>query len=145
MAYVDLNPIRANMADTLEASNHTSIQYRLNAKRVGKTPKRLMKFSDCTTQSNSLTVSSAVLPFTLEDYFTFVAATGKVKDKSGQSQKTITFENWNAYINIFKSGCTAVGSVASLRKYKEKKKLLRIRGMGYNIKVLVCGKYTKSI
>lgn len=82
MAYVDLNPIRANMADTLEASNHTSIQYRLNAKRVGKSPKRLMKFSDCTTQSNSLTVSSAVLPFTLDDYFAFVAATGNQTNRT---------------------------------------------------------------
>ena len=29
MAYVDLNPVRAGMADTLEASSHTSIRERL--------------------------------------------------------------------------------------------------------------------
>jgi hypothetical protein len=33
-AYVDLNPIRAAMAETLEASDHTSVQRRIEAQRA---------------------------------------------------------------------------------------------------------------
>ena len=66
MAYVDLNPIRANMATSLETSDFTSIQARLlaNAKALqGKTtPAKLMPFSD----ENS--TISETLPFRFDDY-----------------------------------------------------------------------------
>lgn len=72
MAYVDLNPVRANMAKTPESSNHTSIQYRIRAARAGKTPKRLMPFS-----SKSKRGLSTGLPFTLIEYLQAVDATSR--------------------------------------------------------------------
>lgn len=72
MAYVDLNPVRANVAKTPETSNHTSIQYRIRAARVGKTPKRLMPFA-----GNPQRDSPHGLPFTLSDYLQLVDTTSR--------------------------------------------------------------------
>jgi hypothetical protein len=44
MAYVDLNPIRAKMARTLESSDHTSIQQRMNATKQTQQPNNLLPF-----------------------------------------------------------------------------------------------------
>jgi len=41
MAYVDLNPVRAGMAETLEGSDHTSIQQRLS--HPAQTPGKMLK------------------------------------------------------------------------------------------------------
>ena len=109
MAYVDLNPIRADMAKSLEDSDFTSIQERLYhfaKRRKQKTtankvfikkmdakleqaqdPKnkkiskaKLMKFD-----GRSHTRIQNALPITREDYFLLVEATGRVvrEDKRG--------------------------------------------------------------
>lgn len=76
MAYVDLNPIRANIATSLQTSKHTSIHYRMNAQRVGKTPKYLMVFNDQAIKTQPH------LPFNYHDYISLVEATFKAhKDK----------------------------------------------------------------
>jgi hypothetical protein len=39
MAYVDLNPIRANMADTQETSDHICVKSRINSLKSNTQPK----------------------------------------------------------------------------------------------------------
>jgi len=90
MAYVDLNPIRAGMAETPEESEYTSIRERLLAfaqRKRGRPPK--IK----TTQPESLVAlteqenvdNDQAIPFDLEDYLELVDITGRIirSDKRG--------------------------------------------------------------
>ncbi len=72
MAYVDLNPMRAGIANTPESSSYTSIQKRLRAAKHNKQPRRLRPFS-CASSTPSVNT----LPFLLEDYFELLAHTGR--------------------------------------------------------------------
>ncbi len=82
MAYVDLNPIRATQAETLETSEHTSIQERLKA-YADKTsePSHLMP---CQSTSSEITHKN-ILPFSKEEYISLVTWTGQQirDDKKG--------------------------------------------------------------
>nr|WP_232364402.1 transposase [Salinimonas lutimaris] len=70
MAYVDLNPVRAQLADTIEKSSHTSICKRIRAARVKRQPTQLLPFADKLKNTRS-----DGLPFQLEDYFALVEST----------------------------------------------------------------------
>lgn len=76
MAYVDLNPIRANIANTLNSSHFTSIQYRLNAQRSNKVPKFLMPFNDKRIDGK------VALPFDFPDYLQLLNNTLKQENSS---------------------------------------------------------------
>ena len=78
MAYVDLNPIRACMANTPEASDHTSIQRRIKIKPQTQT--NLFPFV-----GNPRKDMPAGLPFQLIDYLQLVDWTGRIirDDKRG--------------------------------------------------------------
>jgi REP element-mobilizing transposase RayT len=83
MAYVDLNPIRAGIADNLEESDFTSIQdriFEIQKKRDNDKP-QLMQFAETDTASSK----EAYLPYALQDYLELVDWTGRVvrKDKKG--------------------------------------------------------------
>ncbi len=80
MAYVDLNPIRAKMADTPENSDHTSIKQRIDMAKQGQQPTLLMLFA-----GNPRAGMPKGLPFELKDYVALVDATGRVmrEDKRG--------------------------------------------------------------
>ena len=85
MAYVDLNPIRAGMAESLEESDFTSIQQRIRQIRSGacdhqETP-ILMSFSGGREQMDG----PAFLPYGLKQYLELVEWTGRIKraDKRG--------------------------------------------------------------
>lgn len=79
MAYVDLNPVRAGMADSLEDSDFTSIQQRLRAHKKASraTSPALMKFSDEQPDTTSQT-----LPFGFRHYIELVQWTGHVRQKA---------------------------------------------------------------
>jgi len=87
MVYVDLNPIRAQMATTPENSNHTSIQQRIaKAQHVQlpnhkhQQPEQLMQFA-----GNPRKGMPAGLPFRLTDYIELVDWSGRIlrDDKKG--------------------------------------------------------------
>jgi putative transposase len=83
MAYVDLNPIRAGIADNLEESDFTSIQdriFEIQNKRDNNKP-QLMAFAESETASRQ----EACLPYSLRDYLDLVDGTGRVvrNDKKG--------------------------------------------------------------
>ena len=87
MAYVDLNPIRAAMANTPEQSNHTSIKKRITKAKKAYSPNHpqqqvnaLMPFAGNPRQN-----MPHGLPFKLTDYLELVDWTGRVlrDDKRG--------------------------------------------------------------
>ena len=83
MAYVDLNPVRAGIADSLEDSDYTSIQARirqLQNQQDEETP-ALMAFAESETEEQPM----ALLPFRLKDYLEVVDWTGREQrsDKKG--------------------------------------------------------------
>jgi len=87
MVYVDLNPIRARMADTPEQSEHTSIKQRLKQALKGQQPYRpeqqpegLFPFAGSPGES-----MPEGMPFNLADYLELVDWSGRIirEDRKG--------------------------------------------------------------
>jgi putative transposase len=135
MAYVDLNPVRAKMAKTPEASDHTSIKYRINAARLGKTPKRLMPFA-----GNPRQEMSHGLPFTLPDYLQLVDITSRYlhPNKRGKVEHdlpsilerlNIGQEHWLTLTTQFETCFKhAAGKVTHLEQYAHNQHQQRVQG-----------------
>ncbi len=71
MAYVDLNPIRANMAKTPEQSKYTSVHKRIMLIKKGKkTPNSLERFV-------GINQTDVGIPFKLNDYLELIDWTGR--------------------------------------------------------------------
>ena len=126
MAYVDLNPIRAKMANTPEESDHTSIKQRLTYAKDGKQPKQLLRFAGMPRQ-----IMPKGLPFELKSYLELVELTGRCirEDKRGYIESAhlpllervnISTENWlkltTQFTRVFHG---AVGRPASQEGYCE--------------------------
>lgn len=136
MAYVDLNPIRANIAANPEQSNYTSIQQRITLARQGKQPESLLKFS-----GNPSQIKIAGIPFELDEYLELVDQTGRCirEDKIGYidqklppilTRLNISADNW---LNISKSFTRvfhgAVGKEEALSDYCEHLHIKRRRNL----------------
>jgi len=86
MAYVDLNPIRARLAETPEASDYTSVKHRIKAAlkarttKTAITPTGLLPFAGYPRKD-----MPDGLPFKLTDYLELVEWTGRIirEDKRG--------------------------------------------------------------
>ncbi|MBH0058963.1 hypothetical protein I6F65_18635 [Pseudoalteromonas sp. SWXJZ94C] len=126
MTYVDLNPIRAKMANTPEEPDHTSVQERLTHAKDGKQPKKLLRFAGMPRQ-----IMPKGLPFELKSYLELVELTGRCirEDKRGYIESThlpllervsISPENWLKLTTQFT--CVfhgAVGRPSSQARYCE--------------------------
>ncbi|MBU2869431.1 transposase [Colwellia sp. E2M01] len=132
MAYVDLNPVRAKMAQTIQTSQYTSIFERIHDKASDiDTPsqlsfpiKPLLGFIGNDHQN-----SSKGITYSLLDYLTLVEETGKIirEDKLGAinlqgmsllQQLGINQENWlNLAQHFGKQYHYAVGSLEELSEF----------------------------
>ena len=127
--YVDLNPIRAKMAESVQTAQYTSIFERIhdtasdidNKSQLSFTPKALLGFI-----GNEEKHSPKGIAFSLLDYLTLVEETGKVirADKRGSlnentcvllTQLGIDSDDWLQLAEHFgKQYHQAVGSLAEL-------------------------------
>ena len=85
MAYVDLNPIRANMANSPETSDHTCVKSRIDRLKSSTQSKRSIEDfigSDPNVKG---------LPFVLRDYLELVDWTGRIirNGKAGSITQTL--------------------------------------------------------
>jgi REP element-mobilizing transposase RayT len=120
MAYVDLNPVRAGMAETPEESDFTSIQERIqrrdprrrNLKKgnLGQTVHSLLSFAD---QGNN---PDTALPFNFPDYLELVDWSGRaiVQGKRGAIPEQLTRTNLLYSPEHDNSGIGSRGSLALL-------------------------------
>ncbi|MGF1723978.1 alpha-amylase family glycosyl hydrolase [Photobacterium nomapromontoriensis] len=124
MAYVDLNPVRAGVANTPETSAHTSIKKRANAAKSSYQPKTLLPFV-----GNPRANMPKGLPFVFTDYLLLVDETGRaIRDgtKGCISDNTLSIvtrlglseENWlELTSHLEKNFSGAIGKEHLLREY----------------------------
>jgi len=88
MAYVDLNPIRAKIAQSPETSAHTSIKRRIERAHATPLPNHLDQLSSglLPFAGNPRNDMPRGLPFSLSDYLELVDWSGRIirEDKKGQ-------------------------------------------------------------
>ena len=132
MAYVDLNPVRANIAKTPESSGFTSVKQRVRAAITKKQPTMLLPFV-----GNPRQAMPKGLPFELKDYLELIELTGRCirEDKAGHieahqpallNRLNINPENWLILSKDFRRLFHgAVGHRDALTDYCENKGLKR--------------------
>ena len=156
MAYVDLNPIRAGVAELPEDSDYSSIQDRIGEfanRRVGrprKTSKAPTKQLDVEFQRKPQLISfnaghdlkdnEQALAFSLEDYMQLMDWTGRAirNDKRGYIPETappilerlgLSIENWLKFVPAVEKEFThAIGHREKMVAYAEKFELNWLRG-----------------
>ena len=147
MTYVDLNPIRANLADTPEDSDFTSIQERIrdfsqsSDDTINATTRLpyLLEFGG----DESLNRSENTIPFHLDNYIALLDWTGRAvwDDKRGSipQQLAPVFERLNMDSNDWLAAIKsaghcyglAKGPIARLKQYAERLGKQWIRRQSY--------------
>ncbi|WP_052154979.1 hypothetical protein, partial [Aliiglaciecola lipolytica] len=129
MVYVDLNPIRANMASTPETSKHTSIKRRIRDFKKGYQPSTLMPFI-----GNPKQPQSQGLMFELVDYLTLADLSGRnmAPDKRGAidvnespilQRLGLDEHTWKTMFLTFETTFSvAAGLSDTLKRYKRKRR-----------------------
>jgi hypothetical protein len=140
MTYVDLNPIRAEMAKTPEQSDFTSIQQRIRKKqnKPQENTVKLLPLKRTKTPTHKHGFS-----FSEQDYFELVDTTGRIirEDKRGYIPNHIPpiLERLNlnpdGFIQLMKrtddiAGLYVVGSPSSLTHFVENISQKFIKGIG---------------
>ena len=133
MTYVDLNPIRAQMAKTPEQSDFTSIQRRIKAAIHDKQPARLLPFV-----GNEQQALPKGLRFAANDYLALVDDTGRIirDDKRGAIQPStanilnninIPLDSWLKVTLEFKHLFTGpVGTLQDVSRYCQRLGMKRV-------------------
>ncbi|WP_286288809.1 transposase [Thalassotalea piscium] len=132
MAYVDLNPIRAKMADTVQTAQYTSIFERIHDKASDVDNKETLPFTAKPLLGfigNEHKSSAKGIAFSLLDYLTLIEETGKIirEDKRGKINEKfcplltalgIDSDDWLMLAEHFgKKYHQAVGSLAELNTF----------------------------
>lgn len=135
MAYVDLNPIRADIANTPETSDFTSIQERIQSV-MKDTTNTLLPFHD---ESNN---RESAIPFELNEYIALVDWSGRaiLANKRGSipanappilTRLGINDKDWINHIHYFERQFpTVAGSIDKLKQLAEQTSRRWIKGMG---------------
>ena len=139
MAYVDLNPIRADMAKTPEASDFTSIQERIHLVMNKKTGTLLPFYDEANLDFKN---KEKAIPFELNDYLALVDWSGRaiLESKRGWIPHNtppillrlgIDEKDWINHIRYFERQFpTVAGNIDKLRKLAEQTSRRWIKGMG---------------
>ena len=135
MAYVDLNPIRACMAEAPESSEHTSIKLRIEAAENNRIPSQLMRFQAVEKKN-----SPNGIPFALKDYIELVEWSGRAihPNKRGRIPENkpnilkrlkISEEEWiELSLNFETNFSTWIGNQSSLEQLRAKHHLRHTAG-----------------
>ncbi|BFM48211.1 transposase [Marinomonas sp. THO17] len=125
MVYVDLNPVRAGIAETPEASDYTSVKQRVKSAKASEQPKPLLDFIGYDRAE-----SPKGLSFKLSEYLELVDLTGRIvrEDKRGSidinlmpilKRLNISHQNWLTIATKFEQNThSVVGKKESLQGYK---------------------------
>jgi len=147
MAYVDLNPVRANIAETPETSDYTSVQARLRqvtASLPPPSPRPNLKPFRSTGQNPENTI-----PFTLQDYLELVDWTGRSvrADKRGSIvselpsilvRLAINPDEWLKTMRWDNRFYRAVGNLAAMRTYAESQGKRWLQGLFSSARLYHC-------
>ncbi|MCP4866567.1 MAG: transposase [Alteromonas sp.] len=126
MTYVDLNPVRARLANTPEESNHTSIQKRIKAAKSNTQPTQLLPFAG--TPRNNMPDG---LPFRLEEYITLVEISGRYLHPNKQGNIDYSLSpilgrvglahcDWNKMVTGIETAFKSSVSIAKLQNQRRK-------------------------